>query len=677
HDGNGLTCAAEAITIKACTNSDCSSYSDLSTESVSLDFTVTSPTDGTLVKASPTFTGSTSLTFNHTSAENVTLSINGATIAASHAIECSGAGSSCDMSFSDAGYILTLNDHKACTAPELTIQAVKLADNGVSCAPAYTGAQALDLTFNYSSPNTGTLLPILDNIVMAANGIAQSRTLNFDANARVQLPFQYNDAGQINVAVTQGTDAGLAPANVTALVSPDHLALKAIDADAACSSADPNDPSCNKFKVAGESFAIELGAYCADGTTTTPNFKLDNIVLSHNLIAPAGKTLGKLGSKTIDISQAGVSVISNQSISEVGVFTITATPPNGGYFGQTILPTSSENIGRFVPEHFTVSSVFEGELVNVNGSSFAYTGEMNKANLLNGAIAYSPLMEPEVLISAKNTAGEITENYTGGFMKLSDSSFSITSPTTDTVQMGRDTVNETQLSADIHILPENLSDKGNGTVEYQFNEADNFHYTRNENALVDSYTAAFELHISAIEDNDMVKANYIDNLEENGVITLKPKGLDIRFGRWNTENTYGPETENLVLSMSAQYWNGAEFVNNTLDSTTVYDASIAGNYSKSNTGLSPQLNTGVVNVSGVGPTFNLGLGELLLSKPSNGAQGQIRITYETVPSWLKFNWNSVDEGSDGNIFDDNPSGVATFGLYRANDRIISWREVSN
>ena len=75
--------------------------------------------------------------------------------------------------------------------------------------------------------------------------------------------------------------------------------------------------------------------------------------------------------------------------------------------------------------------------------------------------------------------------------------------------------------------------------------------------------------------------------------------------------------------------------------------------------------------------FNLGLGQLLLSQPTDGSRGQIRVTYEDVPTWLKFNWNTNDENNDGNIFDDNPSGVATFGLYRGNDRIISWREVTN
>ena len=34
-------------------------------------------------------------------------------------------------------------------------------------------------------------------------------------------------------------------------------------------------------------------------------------------------------------------------------------------------------------------------------------------------------------------------------------------------------------------------------------------------------------------------------------------------------------------------------------------------------------------------------------------------------------------GADGDFYDDNPSATLSFGLYRGNDRIISWREISN
>ena len=222
HDGSGLTCATESVTVKACANNACDIV-------MSTDVSVTLTTTGAVSTWSQNPVtipgGSTSgieVDLTHTTAETVTLGATSSPIAP-NSLVCNSSGNSCDIVFADSGYLLTLANHQSCTTPNLIIQAVKLSDTGVNCAPAYTGDQSVDFVFNYAVPASGTKIPVLDGSDMALATVAQNRTVNFDGTATANLSFNYQDAGQISIDVNDATSAGLASSSVTTVVSPAML----------------------------------------------------------------------------------------------------------------------------------------------------------------------------------------------------------------------------------------------------------------------------------------------------------------------------------------------------------------------------------------------------------------------------------------------------------------------
>jgi hypothetical protein len=77
-------------------------------------------------------------------------------------------------------------------------------------------------------------------------------------------------------------------------------------------------------------------------------------------------------------------------------------------------------------------------------------------------------------------------------------------------------------------------------------------------------------------------------------------------------------------------------------------------------------------------TFNAplaaGIGGLILSAPGNGNYGFLDITF-SAPAWLQYNWDGIDQGTDGNLFDDNPRARATFGKRKGTDKVIIRREI--
>jgi MSHA biogenesis protein MshQ len=54
-----------------------------------------------------------------------------------------------------------------------------------------------------------------------------------------------------------------------------------------------------------------------------------------------------------------------------------------------------------------------------------------------------------------------------------------------------------------------------------------------------------------------------------------------------------------------------------------------------------------------------------------GGSSQIDTTW---PAWLRYTWDDIDQGADGDLYDDDPFATATFGIFRGDDRFLYWRE---
>ncbi|NRA83664.1 MAG: hypothetical protein HRU22_07830, partial [Gammaproteobacteria bacterium] len=259
---------------------------------------------------------------------------------------------------------------------------------------------------------------------------------------------------------------------------------------------------------------------------------------------------------------------------------------------------------------------------------------------------------PELHIVAKNSANVTTVNYHDSFAKLNASSIVVTAPTEDGTTYGADGVALLNLNAIMATGSFNPYQESNviqrGEFSYQLSAADRFNYIKDQNSLVGPFTADINLAVTQVADSDLVAGINLPIIE--------PSGAKIRFGRAVLKNAFGPDKQNLAMPFELQYWDGTRFALNILDNTldncsSGFTAALA---------LPLSIPTSVISVSDVSG----GLGNVLLSAPNPNQMGDIKVTLE-VDDWLK---------SIGLL---NPTGTATFGRYRGNDRVIYWREVKN
>ncbi len=656
HTGVGLTCQRSDITLRACSDAACTSESVAPVTVTMIPATANPPT--WVGGDTQTFTGHQSFQLRETLPGAVTLGLMNPNPIPANGVKCydSGVEGDCDINFYDSGFIFAVPDLTSCqTSSSISIQAVRMDDTTQACV-ANGDFSSTNKTVNfwstYVNPASGTEQISLSgtNVTTASSGTGIS--LNFDANATTNFTVNYPDAGQIQLNARYdgvgAEEAGLVMLGADSFISrPVGLCIYSDDASADCAA---GNGSCSVFKRVDEVFNLKVKGVCwesagdtdyCSGNSTTQNFQLSSIPLTHSLVAPSGGSAGNIGVSSINIAAAdnGEHIISNQTVSEVGIYTFTATPPD--YFGASLPVATSLNIGRFTPDHF-VTSITDNGILQDGCSGFTYTGQ---------PFSYAAPDFPEMLITATGSAGNTTVNYRDDFVKLTDPATQISMPAVnaDASNLGADAV--TLLNLTWTPAASSLNANGDGTLNFTLG-ADQFTYTREPNALVAPFTSDIQLSVVSISDSDGISATGLPRL-------FLPTGTDIRYGRMQLQNAYGPETLPLPIPVLTEYYNGSGFVLNSLDNCSAY-ASLNLTFNN----YQGNLASGDTTASGSG-TLLSGLGNSLsLSAPGVGSDGSVDLTLDLDAaglSWLKPGGN-------------NPMAKVTFGIFNGNQRLIYMRE---
>ncbi|MEH6385597.1 MAG: LamG domain-containing protein [Colwellia sp.] len=662
HDGQGLTCLSEPLTLKACADEACTATIDTPTEVQIFA--------GGELKQTVTVIGETSTSFNHLVEETITLS-------ADQNYTCkNGRSTSCDISFANAGFVLDINsgaDALSCDSVNFAIKAVKLSDSGESCAPAFTGSQNLEFSFNYSNPLIGGKQPVLDGTAMASAGESQTRAILFDENGEASLPIAYDDAGTLSFSVSEKISSGVSSTTVNKDFYPSRLVLTAKKTEGAL--LNNTTASDEPKQVAGDDFYLNFIGQCSNNTET-PNYQpqeANDLALAVKHIAPSSHSsaLGKLtvGDTSMTASNSAnpdwetINATDKQLVTnydEVGIISVNIK--DNDYLGNVINATGFLDIGRFTPSYFDIT-VTNNSFENIcmsDDTPFTYVGQPFK---------YSTA--PIITITAKNAAGFITKNYTDtSFQKLVPADVILTFATTDSAKNEADKNGAdlaTKMIVEPTTSPGSLGELSKGVLDYTFSTLDTFTFTKGPYSQVTEFMVNYNILIDRISDSDGVGINVL-----TPPLMVQPTGGFQRFGRLVLSNSFGPEISSIDQYFDVEYLNiSGKFERNKDDNCTLITAD-EDNWSF--TDPTGEIAISDISISGTGGSFKAGNFQNI-SLLSENKQGTIDIKY-TAPSWLQFDWLNGDNNFDG-PYNQNPSATATFGVYRGNDRIISWREIGN
>ncbi|MBV1919348.1 MAG: hypothetical protein KUG73_01595 [Pseudomonadales bacterium] len=713
HDDSGVTCEAELVTIEAW-GTDGNLMTDY-TGSITLsaltvpgvtgngDWLTSGNEHGTLTPTgsdvgTATYTfdaadlGSVELNFKDTHVETVNINVSDSGVNESGSYDN-------DLVFSNVGFRFLVNDaavdiptqiagkdfNVAPNENTIALQAIKTNDSTGACEAFLINSQNINMAYECVSPASCKSAPVeIGGVAIGDNGsgsVVDYNNISMDfGNAfqsKAEITVNYPDAGQIRLHAQlqlqdeSGTDTTLMSGSSNAFwVRPDKLVVTATGSTGLTNTGSSGTP---KHK-AGDAFNLVVSAVNTAGDVTE-NYSPGQIQLKltrtgpisggdeGNLVYSSGSSLATVlfadtpifSSVILESFTGGISTYNAATYSEVGIFALDIQDSNYGGVGINV-PGDAINVGRFYPDHFDVTAS-DGSF-DIGCGSSVYIDE-----------PFMYLIEPTLTITAKNSIGPdgaVTKNYTGtDYQKLIAADITRTFPVADNTTDG--IVSMTKMAVTTSTNDGALTGS-NGVMTYAFNSSDTFTYTKNVNSQIATFVADLSISTDSITESagDGVSA------AASPLPTITPTGINILFGRWRMENVFGPETSALSMASVVEYFDGSVFLTNAADTCTDLSAKVSIDGGAVNTGY-----TGI-SVGGGTSDFSQSLltdgGDrgFSFTAPLVGNTGTINVGVDlsTLP-WLYYDWDA-----DGDI-EAHDDVTVTFGRYRAHDKIIYWREVSN
>jgi hypothetical protein len=603
-----------------------------------------------------------------------------------------------------------------------------IAITSVGCAPAFINFNACELGSSRCTPaatpstyaNLYTKLAntafAVDLVALKADGTLETSftnpvSVNLLANTSTPMLGARNcpvsstatiPLGSVSISAGRAPAAGVSvAANAFSSVAPGYSAYRDVRVQIVCNST--NCPPSGLTACSSDAFAIRPTTFTvtssanADATglsaTATPivkagvNFSLTatavngyngtptldvSKVQAHPGAVQAGSLAGSFGA-----ASAGVASSNSMIYSEAGYFRLAAngvtdnsfasvdagngdcTPDYsntavggkfGCYFGNV---TATNYFGRFVPDHFDIAS--NAPAFTPACGSFSYLGQ-----------PFGLGAAPVWTVTARNSSGATTRNYTGSLFKLAAGT--ITGQAWSAVSGAVSPVGSLPAVSVVDL------GSGQGTLSFGVGSPPSGGLAFARTGLSGTpFNASLTLSAS-VADSDGVA--YAGNPYQQAGIGFDDGNVatstdaQMRFGRLRLSNATGSELLALPVLLSAQYWNGQGFVTNTLDNCTSLAVPSLTFYAQS---ANNHLASGETSAT-LGGALAAGLGSLSLSAPGAGNFGYLDLSL-TAPAWLQYNWDGVDQGNDGNLFDDNPRARAAFGKRKGADKVIIRREI--